>query len=780
MSDASAIAASQPHDEPRRTVSRPMTSQQPAARYAGPEYTRLFAAARRHLERTGGDLSGTITLSNPDDMERKAIIGITGSYRPDGVTRIAVRLTVLDQAIREATAHSLTELLESLGPALKDRPAARQRLELARDTATRSAESSVLNDRDWFRRWLGEIAADGTLTRLVNVGEQDKLQQAVRTMEALEALRATANRPEPGIVQLAELAAEITGDTKALNHGTTLATLVLRALAIKSGTTRPATTEQRRDLWDAHAVIVDDLASRVLVLNLPARGEGLGEWLTGARTRGTPFYITLQQLVTMPVTPAATTVYVCENPAVLRRAAADLGAHAKPLICTEGQPSTAFHRLAAAITKAGGQLRYHGDFDWPGVAIAAAIMTRHNVEPWRFTAADYQAAIAMAADHVRLSGAQQPTPWDPALTAAMADAAVAVYEESVADALIADLRLPRPPWLRPAPGQVTFAAANPASEADISPRCSSPTLFTNEGRNLYHIRQSGTKVYGQPPCPRELFIIIGTNAASLFPRAIASDNIARVPGFDVTMPNMARVYDYWLGGRDNFAVDRDLANRMLTHVPGIGDLVRENKKFQARAVSWIAALGVTQFIDLGCGLPTTPATHEIAIAANPAARVAYLDNDPVVLSHLLAYAAKEPAVTVLDADLRDTDAVLAGIDTASPACLIAGCVLHIVPPDAAAALLGRYLAAMAPGSYAIVSIGLARGEPGRLAVRAYTTSGLPFYHYSAEQFAALFDGLDLVPPGVTDSRAWHPGATDLPALEPRVGGDLIVGVARKP
>jgi uncharacterized protein (TIGR02679 family) len=409
----------------------------PVARYQAPEYGRLLTAARRSLERTGGDLSATVTVRNPGDDERKVIIGITGQYRAEGSAQIGVRLADLDRAIRESTGAGLIELLERIGPPLRDRPADRQRLADGREATVRSAENSFLNGGDWYRLWLAEITADGTLTRLVNAAEAERIGHAVRVLEAVE------RRTEP--VQLAELAAMTTGDTKALNHGTTLATLVLRALAIRAGVGKPVTTEQRRDLWDAHGVIVDDLASRVLVLNLAAEGDGLGEWLTDATARGVPFYVTLHQLIAMPVLPkvaADPTVHVCENPAVLRRAAADLGPRSRPLICTEGQPSTAFHRLAGAITANGGRLRYHGDFDWPGIAIANSIIRRHSAAPWRLSAADYREAVREDADHVKLSGPPQPTPWDPALANAMTATARAVYEESVADPLIADLNNP--------------------------------------------------------------------------------------------------------------------------------------------------------------------------------------------------------------------------------------------------------------------------------------------------------------------------------------------------
>jgi uncharacterized protein (TIGR02679 family) len=403
-------------------------------RYVGPEYRRLLDAARRSLERTGGDLTRTVTVKSPDDRERRAIIGITGQYRPEGVSMLAVRLTDFDESVREATGSGLGGLLERLGPPLKDRPAERQRLAVRRETAIRSAEDSFLRARGWFQAWLAELAADGTLTRLVNAGEASQVRQAARVLEWVEARAELKAAP----AQLAELAATITGDTKALNHGTALGTLVLRGLAFRLDAERAKTTEERRDLWDRNGVIVDDLASRVLVLNLPAEGDGLGEWLTSAKAHGTPFYVTLHQLVTLPITvPLRVRVRACENPAVLRRAAAELGAHAQPLVCTEGQPSTAFHRLAAVITNAGGELSYHGDFDWPGMTIAAGIMTRHGARPWRFRAIDYDNAVGKKG--VPLAGTPQPTPWDPALADLMRAHGRAVYEESVADRLIADL-----------------------------------------------------------------------------------------------------------------------------------------------------------------------------------------------------------------------------------------------------------------------------------------------------------------------------------------------------
>lgn len=401
--------------------------------YSGPEFRRLLERARRSLERTGGDLSGSVSLSHPDDAERRAIIGITGQYRYARTNRIAVRLADLDHAVREATRRGLPELLAELGGPLHDRPAERSALAGARAAAIREAETSPLYlSCTWYRDWLTEIGRDGSLTKLINQGQQARLGQAVRVLEYL-----AGRRDAP--VLLPALAADVTGDTKALNHGTLLSTLVLRALAIKTGMGRPGTAGQRRDLWEASDVVMDDLASRVLVLNLPAEGAGLAEWLAGAARHGVPFYVTLHQLMTLPLTIRGAVVHVCENPAVLRRAAAELGAGSAPLLCTEGQPSVAFHQLAGAIVVGGGELRYHGDFDWPGLAIAGAVMRRHGARPWRMSAGDYLAGVRVHAEHVRLSGTPQPTPWDPELSRAMVATGRVVFEESVADDLIGDL-----------------------------------------------------------------------------------------------------------------------------------------------------------------------------------------------------------------------------------------------------------------------------------------------------------------------------------------------------
>jgi O-methyltransferase involved in polyketide biosynthesis len=249
-----------------------------------------------------------------------------------------------------------------------------------------------------------------------------------------------------------------------------------------------------------------------------------------------------------------------------------------------------------------------------------------------------------------------------------------------------------------------------------------------------------------------------------------------VPGFDATVPNPARVYDFLLGGRDNFAADRELAARLSRLVPHIRDIVQENKRFLARAVAWVAGQDVHQFIDLGSGLPTSPSTHEVARAANPRASVTYVDNDPVVVNHLKTV----PGVSVVEGDFRDVDAILAGVDTGTPVCLVVGCILHFFPAAEAADLVDRYCAVLAPGSYLIMSVISPVGEQGERGQHLYAGAAVPHYSYSAEEIASFCSKFELVLPGVTDARSWRPGTTDVLAAEPRTGGVVLVCVARKP
>jgi hypothetical protein len=250
---------------------------------------------------------------------------------------------------------------------------------------------------------------------------------------------------------------------------------------------------------------------------------------------------------------------------------------------------------------------------------------------------------------------------------------------------------------------------------------------------------------------------------------------------NTSMPNMARIYNYWLGGKDHFAADRAEADRLVALYPSLPALVRENRKFLIKAVGWAAWRGIGQFIDLGAGLPVSPSVHQAARAVLPAARVAYVDTDPVVLTHAVALLATGDGVTAVNADLRDPAAVWghqdlrAVIDPARPVCVILGAVVHFLDPDAACAVTAGYASLMAAGSCLVLSC--ARFEDEELAkqlAREYTAA--TWYNHSPADVAEFFDGLDLAGPGVTEARTWPERP---PEADGRTG-HVLAGVGRIP
>jgi len=255
-----------------------------------------------------------------------------------------------------------------------------------------------------------------------------------------------------------------------------------------------------------------------------------------------------------------------------------------------------------------------------------------------------------------------------------------------------------------------------------------------------------------------------------------------VEPFDPTKPNIARVWDYWLGGKDNFAADRELAEKMLAVHPVSAQMARENRQFLGRAVSYVADRGIRQFIDVGAGLPTAVNTHDIAQRANPDARVAYVDNDPIVISHARNLLARSPGVIAVPGDMRHPEAVLADtglaelIDLAQPACVILSGVLHFADAGTARDVAIAFARAIVPGSYLIISVGSGNPTEGENFTSAYTAARI--YIHAPEEIRGFFDGLDLVPPGVVSVLSWHGDDPPL-AAEPRTS-TFLCGVARKP
>jgi uncharacterized protein (TIGR02679 family) len=412
----------------------------------GAGWTRLLAAARRRLERTGGVLDGDIGLTRPSEAERRTVIGITGRYRPETAQRLAVPLRDLDAYLDDRYGTGLLAALGRLHGPLRDRPAERADEDARREQALKSAHSSRLAGQGWFAAWLERIAADGTLTRLVRRGDAPLLDAAVRVLERLTGDRdrfpGDQDRPPAhpvGVLPLPVLAEWATGDTKALVPGSPLEQLVLRALAQRTGGDVPRVRAGRRALWESAGAIADDLASQVLVLNIGAEGDAVVcDWLRDAADFGIPFRLTLHQLATDPVVPAARTIFVCENPAVLRAAAGELQDTSAALVCTEGVASAACHKLLGDAVRAGALLHWRADFDWAGLRITAGAVARHGARPWRMTAADYAAALGRG-ESTPLAGPPAASPWDPELARAMEESGSTVMEERLLPALLSDL-----------------------------------------------------------------------------------------------------------------------------------------------------------------------------------------------------------------------------------------------------------------------------------------------------------------------------------------------------
>jgi len=230
---------------------------------------------------------------------------------------------------------------------------------------------------------------------------------------------------------------------------------------------------------------------------------------------------------------------------------------------------------------------------------------------------------------------------------------------------------------------------------------------------------------------------------------------------DIAHP--ARVYDYWLGGKDNFEVDRAGAEEALKHMPEFLDYAIGNRKFLVRAVRFLRESGISQFVDVGAGFPTSPNVHEIAREGGADARVVYVDNDPMVYNHARELLADSPGTAAVFADLLDPDAVLDAaaetVDLTKPvALLFVASLHHILDSEEPAAVVGRYLERLAPGSYLVISHGTQDFDPEKVMGRAAAARewGLTFVPRTHADILAMFNGRPLVEPGLTLVTRWRP------------------------
>jgi hypothetical protein len=260
------------------------------------------------------------------------------------------------------------------------------------------------------------------------------------------------------------------------------------------------------------------------------------------------------------------------------------------------------------------------------------------------------------------------------------------------------------------------------------------------------------------------------------------------PKVDTTVPNPARFWDYLLGGKDNFQIDRQVAQQVLALDPRLRETARADRGFLVRAVSHLAgAAGVHQFLDIGTGLPTANNTHQVAQATAPECRIVYVDNDPLVLAHARALLTGTPegATDYLHADMREPGPILRDaartLDFSRPVGLmLLGVVNYLADTAEALTIVTRLLGALSAGSYLVLSHPTAevRGEAVEQSMRRWNDSGgAPIRTRSRQELVRFFDGLELLEPGIVPCSRWRPDPADVETL---TDVHLYCGVGRKP
>jgi uncharacterized protein (TIGR02679 family) len=396
-----------------------------------PSLQPLWSGLRERLERTGHAIRGSIVVRLDEDGADR-LSGLLGRAIPAGQTRI--RLADLDMSLQSSVAERglVAVVAELTGGPLRNRPAERDAAHAGRQQLWEHLGLLLtehnLATQEWVPQWTEWCRRGGLLTRL-------PAAEAVTTLSiAVQVLARVLDDSHPPI-GLAELASEIIGDAHGLDGGISAA-LVLRALAIALDAAPAASAAERRILWQRVGVSTDEVSGTVITWAL--RPPGRDRWSTMMRERaglGLVTHLTVHELQrAADLTRPGEIIHACENPQVLQRLAAAGVEH--PVACMSGNPAAAGMTLLARTV-----VLYHGDFDWPGIAIARRIFDR-GARPWRFGRTDYVDAVdRLPADNrLGLTGRTQATPWDEGLCAAMTAADVAVHEELTVEVLLSDLR----------------------------------------------------------------------------------------------------------------------------------------------------------------------------------------------------------------------------------------------------------------------------------------------------------------------------------------------------
>ncbi|MFD3515990.1 SAM-dependent methyltransferase [Streptomyces sp. NPDC058657] len=256
---------------------------------------------------------------------------------------------------------------------------------------------------------------------------------------------------------------------------------------------------------------------------------------------------------------------------------------------------------------------------------------------------------------------------------------------------------------------------------------------------------------------------------------------------DTATPHSARFWNYFVGGKDNYEVDRELGDHIREIFPGLADVARTSRQFLGRTVRHLAQEeGVRQFLDIGTGLPTADNTHQVAQRTAPDSKIVYVDNDPLVLAHARALLTSTPEgeTAYIDANLYEPEAILKAaaetLDLSRPVALVILNTLgHVADHEQARTLVSRLMAGLPSGSHLVISDSTST-SPGMIAAsEAYNKSGaVPYYVRSVEEITGFFDGLDLLEPGIVEVTRWRPESADASGTSVTV--DAYGGVGRKP